>query len=192
MEFHTDLSRYNNQWFNPGGGPVKRMLWYFTNAFVFKKYWLPVSRVKCFLLRCFGAEIGRNVIIKPCVNIKYPWNLQIGDNTWIGEEVWIDCLDTVSIGANCCLSQGAFILCGNHNYKKESFDLIVSPVKIEDGVWLGARSVVCPGVSCGSHAVLSVGSVATSDLEAYKIYGGNPAMILRQRISDEEPSNSQL
>ncbi|MDZ7624210.1 MAG: hypothetical protein U5J96_07185 [Ignavibacteriaceae bacterium] len=94
---------------------------------------------KIFALRFFGAKVGKGVIIKPCVNIKYPWFLEIGDNVWIGEEVWIDNLGKVKIGNNVCLSQGALLLCGNHNYKKETFDLIVGDItllKMEYGLEL--------------------------------------------------------
>jgi putative colanic acid biosynthesis acetyltransferase WcaF len=84
------------------------------------------------------------------------------------------------------VSQGAFILCGNHNYKKTSFDLIVKPVTLEDGAWVGAMSIVCPGVTLKTHSVLTVDSVATETLEAYSLYKGNPALKIRQRnISDQ-------
>lgn len=73
---------------------------------------------KIWMLRKFGAKIGKGVFIKPLVNIKYPWNLDIGDYTWIGENVWIDNLTQVKIGSNVCISQGAMLLCRNHNYKK--------------------------------------------------------------------------
>ena len=94
----------------------------------------------------FGAKIGEGVIIKPKVSVKYPWKLEIGANTWIGENVWIDNLDVVKIGSNCCLSQGALLLSGNHNYKKKSFDLLVRPITLEDGAWVGARAIVVQGV----------------------------------------------
>ena len=87
----------------------------------------------------------------------------------------------MTIGSHVCLSQGVMLLTGNHNYTKPTFDLMVGKIILEDGVWLGALSVVCPGVTCGSHSVLSVGSVATKDLEAYGIYQGNPAMKVRER-----------
>lgn len=177
----TDLSRFDNSWYRPGGNAVKRLFWYYINAWVFKKYWLPFSGIKCSLLRLFGAQVGKGVIIKPCVNIKYPWKLSIGDYTWVGEEVWIDNLDHVSIASNCCLSQGAFLLCGNHDFRSETFDLITKPIILEEGVWIGARSVVCPGILCGSHAVLAVGSVAVTDLKAYGIYQGNPAILKKER-----------
>jgi len=178
----TDLSKFDNSWYKPGAGKIKQVVWYFTNALVFKSSWLPVSSVKVQLLRWFGAKVGTGVNIKPCVNIKYPWRLVIGENAWIGENVWIDNLGNVSIGANACISQGALLLCGNHNYKKETFDLVVGDIVIGDGAWIGANCTVCPGVTCGSQAVLSVGSVATKNLDAYAIYAGNPAVKNRDRV----------
>jgi putative colanic acid biosynthesis acetyltransferase WcaF len=105
----------------------------------------------------------------------------VGDFTWIGEKVWIDNLAEVKIGSHCCLSQGAFLLTGNHNYKKSSFDLIIGSITLEDGAWVGAKSTVCPGVIMHSHSLLTVGSIATKSLEAYGIYSGNPATKVKER-----------
>lgn len=178
----TDLSRFNNDWYSPGAGMVKRALWYLVNGIFFTNPLFPFSGLKVLLLRIFGGKIGVGVVIKPNVNIKYPWLLAVGDYSWIGEGVWIDNLAEVNFGKHVCISQGAFILCGNHNYKKSTFDLEVGKIILEDGAWIGAKSTVCPGVRVGSHAVLSVGSVATGDLESYKIYQGNPAKPIRERV----------
>lgn len=177
----TQLNKFNNDWYNPGAGSLKRLLWYFTNI-VWVNSHMPFSGVKIFMLRLFGAKIGEGVVIKPKVNVKYPWNLTIGNHVWVGENVWIDNLGKAIIGDNCCISQGAMLLHGNHDYKKEAFDLIVKDIVLEEGVWIGAKSIVCPGVKCASHSVLSVNSVAISDLEAYQIYQGNPAVKVRQRV----------
>lgn len=176
----TNLSQFNNHWFNRGASSVKIGIWFIVNAVFFVSYF-PLSSIKVKLLRLFGAKVGRGVVIKPSVNIKYPWKLTIGDYVWIGEKVWIDNLDEVIVGNHACLSQGAMLLCGNHNYKKISFDLMVAPIKLEDGVWIGAQAVVCPGVTCKSHAVLSVGSVATNNLDSYSVYQGNPAIKVKER-----------
>jgi putative colanic acid biosynthesis acetyltransferase WcaF len=72
-------------------------------------------------------------------------------------------------------------LCGNHDFKKSTFDLITRPIDLEDGVWIGAKCVVAPGVTCRSHSVLSLGSVATKDLEAWTVYQGNPATAKKPR-----------
>lgn len=181
----VDFSVYDNSWYNPGGSSLKRVLWYFANILFFMNPLNPISSVKVRLLRCFGAKIGKGVVIKPSVNIKYPWNLSIGDYTWIGENVWIDNLVQVTIGSNVCVSQGAMLLCGNHNYKKSTFDLMVGKIVLEDGCWVGAQSVVCPGVTLHSHAVLGVASVANKNLDAYTIYQGNPAHMVRKRIMVE-------
>ena len=177
----TNLAGYNNSWYKPGASVLKRGLWFCVNACFFCSYF-PFNGFKLFLLRLFGARLGRGIVIKPAVNIKYPWKLELGDYVWIGEKVWIDNLDIVRIGSNSCLSQGAFLLCGNHDYKKSTFDLITAPVTLEEGVWIGAKAIVCPGVTCASHAVLAAGSVANRDLEAFGIYQGNPAQKVKERI----------
>src|SRR5690606_31591615 len=143
---NTDLSTYNNSWYQPGGA-LKRFLWYFANELVLRNALNPFSGMKVYVLRLFGAEIGDNVTIKPKVNIKYPWKLKIGNHCWIGEHVWIDNLENVTIEDHVCISQGAFLICGNHNYKKSSFDLIVSPIVLKEGSWIGAKSIVGPGVT---------------------------------------------
>ena len=177
----TDLSRFDNAWYHTGASPLKSVLWYFTNEIIFKSGFFPIYGIKCKILRLFGAKIGKNVILKPGVNLKSPWRLTVGDNTWIGEKVWIDNQADITIGANVCISQGAMLLTGNHDYKKVAFDFIIGKIVLEDGAWVGAQTVVCPGVTLGSHSILSVGSVATKDLEAYGIYQGIPAVKVRER-----------
>ena len=172
---------YNNSGYDTGRNFFTRMCWYFVNTLIFKSYLFPFNSLKIFLLIFFGAKVGLGVLIKPNVNIKYPWNLTVGNNTWIGEGVWIDNLTDINIGSNVCLSQGAYLLTGSHDYKKKKFDLIIKKISLKDGVWIGAKAVVCPGVVCYSHSVLSVGSIATSDLDEYSIYQGNPALFKRKR-----------
>lgn len=181
MQHKTNLANFNNDWYEPGAGFIKRISWFFVNAVFFSTHF-PVNSAKIFFLKLFGAKVGKGVIIKPRVNIKYPWKLHIGNYVWIGENVWIDNLAKVEIGNNVCISQGAFLLTGNHNYKMSSFDLITGEIVLEEGVWIGAKSTVCPGIKCFSHSVLSVGSVASTNLEAYCIYQGNPAQKVRERV----------
>jgi putative colanic acid biosynthesis acetyltransferase WcaF len=178
----TDLKAYNNHPYHPGGNALKRIVWYYMNVFIFKSSLFPVYRIKVALLRLFGAKIGSGVTIKPCVSIKYPWLLTIADNVWIGENVWIDNIALVTIGSNVCLSQGAVLLTGSHDYKKPAFDLITGDLTIEDGVWIGAGAIVSQGLTIGSHAVLTTGSIATKNLEPYAIYQGNPAVKIRERV----------
>lgn len=176
----VDLAKFNNSWYQPGNA-IKRLCWYFCN-FLFFHSWLPYPNGwKRLLLSLFGCKLGTGIVIKPRVNIKYPWLLEIGDNTWLGEDIWIDNLAEVKIGANVCISQGAYLLTGNHDYKKVAFDLIVSPILIEDGVWVGAKVVVCPGAILRSHCVITAGSVIAKEAQAFTIYSGNLAQPIRKR-----------
>ena len=133
------------------------------------------------ILKIFGAKIGNRVIIKPRVRIKYPWLLSIGSDVWIGESVWIDNLDNVIIENNVCLSQGAIIMSGSHDYKKPTFNLITRPIIIKSESWICAKSIVLQGVTCKKGSILTALSVAKKDLEEYSIYEGNPAVKIKNR-----------
>ena len=178
----VDLSTFSSDWYQPGSR-FKLLLWYFVNSLLVKPWWNASSTFKVKILRSFGAQIGQGVVIKPEVNIKYPWKLKLGNYCWIGEEVWIDNLDQVTLEDNVCISQGAFLECGNHNYKKTSFDLIIKPITLREGSWVGAKSCVAPGVTLETHAILTMGSTATTNLNAYGIYTGNPAVFKTSRRS---------
>lgn len=176
----TDLSRYDNEWYKPG--PRWKIAGWFIIGNLFINNYLPIPvGIKLWVLRQFGARLGQGVMVKPGVNIKYPWLLLVGNHVWIGEQVWIDNLALVTIGDHVCLSQGAMLLTGNHNYQRPTFDLITKPIVLENGAWVGAKALVCPGVTVHSHAVLAAGSVATGPLESYTIYQGNPAVAVRSR-----------
>lgn len=180
MAGKTDLSKFNNSWYHPGSS-FKIGMWHLFSAAFFLNHLSFISSLKVAILRMFGAKVGKGVVIKQGVRIKYPWLLEIGDHVWIGECCWIENHAKVTIGNNSCLSQGAMLLCGNHNYKKSAFDLEIGAITLEEGVWIGAQSLVCPGITCKSHAVLSVKSVASKDLDAYGIYRGNPALKVKDR-----------
>ncbi|WP_154124398.1 WcaF family extracellular polysaccharide biosynthesis acetyltransferase [Grimontia hollisae] len=178
---NVDLRNYDNSWFETAS-KVKILAWIFISAIFFRTSIPYPSAFKRIILRSFGAKIGSQVVIKPNVTIKYPWLLDIGDNSWLGENVWIDNLVMVSIGKNCCISQGGMLLTGNHNFKKTNFDLIVRPININDGAWVGAKAIVCPGVKMGVDSMLCVGSVASKDLNSNVIYQGNPAVEIKKRF----------
>jgi putative colanic acid biosynthesis acetyltransferase WcaF len=160
---------------------TRKILWIFASACFFENWFPFPNRFKRALLIAFGARAGKNTVIKPRVKIKFPWLLELGKSVWIGEQVWIENPGIVKIGNNVCISQGAMILTGNHNYSNESFDFVPEQSEIEDGAWIGAKAIVCPGVIIASHSVLLAGAVATEDTQQFTIYQGNPAVAKRKR-----------
>ena len=178
----VDLSRFDNSGYQHGAGVLKRTLWYFTNALFFINPLFPFRSPKPALLRFFGATVGRGVVIHPGVNIKFPWKLQIGDHVWIGQRVWLDNIDQLTIHSHVVISQGAMIIQGSHDYKKIDYPTYTKPVMLEDGSWVGAGAIVTLGVTMKSHSVLAAGSMTSKDLEPYTIYQGNPAVAVRERV----------
>jgi putative colanic acid biosynthesis acetyltransferase WcaF len=143
---------------------------------------LPVpSRFKCFLLRLFGARIGRGVVIKPQVKILFPWKLSVGDFAWIGEEVFILNFEQVEIGAHTCISQRVFLCGGSHDYRQPDMPYRNGPIVIEDGAWIGAQSFVACGVTIRTEAVVTAGSVVTRDQPARMVCGGYPCVPVKER-----------
>ena len=164
-----------------GASKPKQLLWFICSLVFVRNPFIPFSSLRKWVLILFGAKVGKGVRIRPGVQIKFPWKLSIGDHVWLGEHCWIDNLENVSIGNHSCISQGAYLCTGNHNYKSVGFELIMKPITLEDGVWIGAKAIVAPGVTCYSHSILTAGSVATSNMDAYGIYQGNPAQKIKER-----------
>ena len=171
----VDLSRFVKSYQHTRGVTI-RLIWIVVSRVFFLTRFPWPSTMKSVILRLFGANVGEGLVIKPNVNIKYPWNLSAGDHTWIGESVWIDSLGKVQLGKNVCLSQGCMIETGNHDWQDPAFGLIVEDVFVEDGAWVGAKSVLLPGARLASHCVLAAGGVLGGATEPFAIYRGNPAL----------------
>ncbi len=189
----VDLSRFNSSEFDIGASWFKYGLWHLCSILFFISPFCPSSKIRATILRWFGAKVGKGLVMsKPNVNIKFPWRLTIGNHVWIGEKAWIYNIDQVNIGDNVNIAQGALLLTGNHNYKSVEFETITGPIRIEEGVFIGAQSIVCPGVTCKSHSILGAGSVATHNLEPYKIYMGVPAVYKKDRVVMERNQQQKI
>ncbi len=175
------LDNYNLGSYAPGAAFWKQLLWYFVGSPLVTSYWLPMSSLKVFLLRAFGAKIGQGVRIKTGVRVKFPWRLTVGDYVWIGEDAWIDNLAYVTIESHVCLSQGIYLCTGNHDWNHPDFKLITAPIYIQEGSWIAAKAAIGPGVTIERGAVLTIGGVTGRSLEAMTIYAGNPAQPVKER-----------
>ena len=177
----VELAKSGPRDYRPGRSLAVRALWLWVEAALLLNPFVTSYRLKRAVLRCFGAAIGRGVIIKPGVHIKHPWRLRIGDHSWIGERAWIDNLVPVEIADNVCISQDAYLCTGNHDWSDPRMGMTPAPIVVEHGAWIGARSSIGPGVTVGSEAVLTLGSILLADAEPLGIYTGNPAQRVRTR-----------
>lgn len=173
--------------YRPGGNRVLRIVWYLVGQRILRSQLVTSYKFKSSLLRLFGAKIGTGLVIKPGVRVKYPWRLKVGNHVWIGEDAWIDNLENVTVGSHSCLSQGVYLCTGNHDWRKPGFDYRLGRITIGTGAWIGAKSLVGPGLEIADYAILTAGSVATRSLAAGRIYTGNPAAFVKYRW----PENSE-
>jgi putative colanic acid biosynthesis acetyltransferase WcaF len=184
------LGSFDNDWYRPGRSKLIQALWYFVGLPVCRSPLNPFSSLKRFLLRAFGATIGHRVIIKPGVQIKYPWLFHCGDDCWLGENCWIDNLAPVNLEDDVCISQGAYLCTGNHDWSDRAFGLTIKPITLRSGAWVGAKAVVCPGVTLDIGAIAAAGSVVQEDIPLFEIHSGNPARYVRVREIRPEAHNS--
>jgi putative colanic acid biosynthesis acetyltransferase WcaF len=187
IEAGVRLSSFSARWFYRGRPVFVEALWLLVQALLVRS-WLPGTAHRAFLLRLFGGEIGRGVTLKPGLRVKFPWRLRVGNFSWLGEDCWIDNLAPVVIGNNVCVSQGAYLCTGNHDWSDPAFALLISPIRLADGCWVGARCIVGPGVVFKECAVALAGSVVTRSIGNYEIHGGNPARFLRRRNLQSRPA----
>jgi putative colanic acid biosynthesis acetyltransferase WcaF len=177
----VDLSIPDNSEFSKGRSFAVRSLWHFAGAPVLASRLLAIPALKSWILQLFGARVGKRAYIKPGVRVKFPWYLTIGDYCWIGEDVWIDNLCTVTIGSHVCISQAAYLCTGNHDWNSPNMKLFRQPIEVRDGSWVGARATLCPGTTLDVGAIITVGSIASGHIPPYEIWGGNPARHIRDR-----------
>ncbi len=155
------------------GQPTMRMS--FHNWYGFRAAWL----------RLFGATVGAHTRIRPTVKVEQPWNLSIGENSSVGDYAVLYCLGPVTIGKNVSVSQYAHLCAGSHDYTRADLPLLKPPITIEDDVWIAADVFVGPSVTIGKGAVVGARASVFKNLEGGKVYGGEPARALRDRVGWE-------
>jgi len=121
------------------------------------------------------------VNIYPSALIYYPWNLEVGDDSSIGEWALVYNLGPVTIGARTTISQRVHLCAGTHNYKNPAMPLIKPPIEIGDEVWVCADAFIGPNVSIGARAIVAAASVVVKDISVGQIVGGNPAKYIKER-----------
>lgn len=175
-----DLGSFDNTDFDRGASRLKELAWIVVSALTVAGP-VPGSGWRARILRAFGAKIAAGVVLKPRVQVKFPWRLEIGANSWIGEDTWIDNLATVRIGKNTCISQAAYLGTGNHDWSSTTFDLLTGSIIIEDQCWVGARATVAPGTHMEQGAVLGMGALGAGRLKGWTIHAAGRAIELRPR-----------
>lgn len=164
-----------------GRSAVIVQLWWLVQSFLFNNSPQFMYGWRRWLLRCFGARVGKGVILRPSCSVTYPWKVSIGDYAWIGDEVVLYSLGEIHIGKNAVVSQRSYICTGSHDYTKPEFDIYQQPIVIEEECWLATDVYVAPGVTIGRGTVVGARSSVFKSLPAGKICMGSPVRVIRDR-----------
>jgi putative colanic acid biosynthesis acetyltransferase WcaF len=161
---------------------VRRQLWGVVWLLLFRPSPRPFHAWRNFLLRAFGATLGRHVHIYPSVKVWAPWNLIIGSCSGIGDGANIYCMDKIEIGDFVAISQGAHLCGGTHDYNSPNLQLIVKPIVVQSHAWVCAEAFVHAGVIIPAGAVIGARAVVTKSLSTeWAVYAGNPAKLVALR-----------
>lgn len=178
---YQDLKQYRTPDNFRGRSKLTVQLWWITQSLLFHTSPQVMYGWRRMLLRLFGARIGKNVLIRPSVNITYPWKLSIGDYSWIGDNVVLYTLGEVYIGSNTVISQRCYICTGSHDYQKMDFSIFSQKITINNQCWLATDVFVSPGVNIGEGTIVGARSSVFKSLPIGKICVGNPAIVIKDR-----------
>ncbi|TXI68127.1 MAG: colanic acid biosynthesis acetyltransferase WcaF [Flavobacterium sp.] len=127
-----------------------------------------------FILRLFGAKIGKKVIIRPSAEITYPWKIEIGDYSWIGDNVVLYSLGRITIGSNTIVSQKSYLCTGSHDINSVAFDIFEKPIVIGNSCWIATDVFIAPGVQIVDEVIVGARSSVFKSIVTKGIYKGNP------------------
>jgi putative colanic acid biosynthesis acetyltransferase WcaF len=178
----VNLNAYDQSWYKRGRDSAIVVLWELVQTFLIRPSPHPLYAWRNFWYRLFGAKLGEKVLLRNTVTCNYPWRLAIGNNSWVGDEVTLYCLECIRIGDNVVISQQAYLCTGTHDHRDPRFGLEVRPVIIEAGAWIGLGALIMPGVTIGEGALIGARAVLTHDALPWTIYHGMPARPVGQRI----------
>lgn len=177
----VDLRQYDQSGFDRGRPGWFVILWWLVQAIAFPLSPHPFNGFRQWLLRLFGAKIGTGVVIRPTARFTYPWKVEIGDYSWIGDDVVFYSIDPIRIGCHCVISQKCYLCTGSHDIQDPAFALKTSGITVGNGVWIATDCFIAPGVQIGANAVIGARSSVFSNIPAQQVCWGTPAHPRYQR-----------
>jgi len=168
------------------GNKLARTLWQLVWLILYRPSPRLLHPWRCFLLRLFGAKLGKGVHPYPSARVWAPWNLEMGDHACLSEGVDCYSVARIRIGAHSTVSQYSFLCTASHDHSQAAMPLVAAPITIGERVWITADVFVGPGVCIGDGAVVTARSSVFSDLPPWMVARGNPAVPVKPRRFDQK------
>lgn len=177
----VDLTEYHEPGYDAGGSRAKMLLWWLVQSIAFPLSHHAAHGFRRQLLRAFGARIGEDVRIRPTARFTYPWNVEIGDHSWVGDDVVFYSLAPIKVGRHCVISQKSYLCTGSHDLSNSRFPLTFGEVVVENGVWIATDCFIGPAVRVGANSVIGVRSTVLATLPPAFICLGTPCKPIKPR-----------
>ena len=177
-----DLKNYKNR--HSLKSKTARAIWNVVWALLFRptpEHSKTFNKWRIFLLRCFGAKIGKGCVVKSSCEIWQPWKLELGDYVALSEHAICYAVDKIKIGSQTTVSRETFLCCAGHDISSPIMELTFAPITVGSNCWVAGRATVMPGVTIGDGAVVGAGAVVTKDVAPWMVVGGNPAREIKRR-----------
>lgn len=142
---------------------------------------IPFHHLRRAFYRAGGIKIGKGSSIHMGARFYNPHNIEIGEDTIIGENAVLDGRDKLIIGDHVAIATGVMIYNSQHEIDDEFFSPSTANVRIGDYVFIGPGVIIQPGVKIGKGAIVAAGAVVTKDVPDFAIVGGVPAKIIGER-----------
>ncbi|MCM1372611.1 MAG: putative colanic acid biosynthesis acetyltransferase [Bacteroides sp.] len=166
---------------------LARLVWNIFSWILFQPFGLPFfNGWRIFVLKLFGAKIGKGCIVHSSAKIWYPKNMILGERVCVGPKVDYYNPAPIDIGDKVTISQGAFLCSASHDISSLNKPLITKPIQIDQYAWICAEALVCLGVHIGEGAVVGARSAVFNEVEPWTVVGGNPAKFIKKRIIKDE------
>lgn len=179
------LDNWDESGFNYGCPKPIVALWFFLQATLFRFSPCPLYGFRCCLLRLFGCKVGKGAVIRPRARFHYPWRIEIGEYTSIGDDVWLYSIAPIKIGNHSVISQKSFLCTASHDYHDPHFKTTAEPIVVGDGVWIAADVFVGPGVVIGNNSIIGARSSVFSDMPPDMVCHGSPARPVKSRFYEQ-------
>lgn len=143
--------------------------------------YIPSHFIRNMKYRFFGIKIGKGSTFHMWANFFDPRNIEIGEDTIIGDHAFLDGRDKIKIGSHTDIASSVMIYNSEHDVSSADFGAILAPVEVGDYVFIGPRVIIMPNVKIGKAAVVAGGAVVTKDVDPFTIVGGVPAKPIGER-----------
>ena len=161
-----------------------QIVWLLTQCAFFDTAFPWPYSIKRFLLRRFGGDVGKGVVLRSRIYIHSPWMLDIGNHCWIGDGCQLLSVAKITFEDHVALAHQVYIAAGGHDIRSATMVPKNEPITVKSGTWIASCAFIGPGVTVHENTVVGAAAVVMKDVGPNEVIAGNPGRVIRERVID--------